>query len=201
MAEHGFWMKQIYGTIFILTVCSATVQRAYKCKEIDVAIFKTSLMKMLLQDKMLLRIKICKWSGFQFVSLTPGKTFVLSKASNNNHINYFLFCQPPSNNWQTYCQNKNCPMDLSWSYRRGKNDLFVKGMGTVSCSRGLWLTVMDVIRSQQSFSFWAVSVQWCSSMYTITGLMSCCQDLHDNSPVSRDSLKRLLSDRSLDYCK
>ena len=72
--------------------------RADKCKEIGVAILKTSPMKMLPPDKMLLRIKICIWSRFQFVSLAPGKTFLMSKASNN---------------WKTYCQNKNCPMDLS----------------------------------------------------------------------------------------
>ena len=61
-------------------------------------LFVARSMKMLPPDKMLLRIKICKWSRFQFVSLAPGKTFLLSKASNN---------------WKTYCQNKNCPMDLS----------------------------------------------------------------------------------------
>ena len=59
-------------------------------------LFVARIMKMLPPDKMLLRI--CKWSRFQFVSLVPGKTFLLSKASNN---------------WKTYCQNKNCPMDLS----------------------------------------------------------------------------------------
>jgi len=55
----------------------------------------------------------------QFVSLAPGKTFILSTAlprehslPDNKHINCFHSVNPP-NNWQMYCQNKSCSMDLT----------------------------------------------------------------------------------------
>ena len=60
-------LEQTYGSIYILTVCMArqalveSRHTKFKCKEIDVAIFKMSL-KMLPQDKMLLRIKIHRWN-------------------------------------------------------------------------------------------------------------------------------------------
>ena len=48
--------------ILILTVFAYCQKRAYKCKEIDVTIFKLCL-KVYPQDKILLTIKIHKWDG------------------------------------------------------------------------------------------------------------------------------------------
>jgi len=50
-----FYFDSVFG------YCS---KGTYKCKEIVVAIFKMSL-KIHPLDKMLSRIKICKWNGFQ----------------------------------------------------------------------------------------------------------------------------------------
>ena len=50
-----FYFVSVFG------YCSKGI---YKCKEIVVAIFKMSL-KIHPLDKMLSRIKICKWNGFQ----------------------------------------------------------------------------------------------------------------------------------------
>jgi len=59
VSRTDLWDNFYFGSVF--AYCS---KGTYKCEEIVVAIFKMSL-KIHPQDKMLLRIKICKWNRFQ----------------------------------------------------------------------------------------------------------------------------------------
>ena len=53
-----------WDNFYFDSVFAYCAKATYKCKEIVVTIFKMSL-KVHPQDKMLFRIKICKWNGFQ----------------------------------------------------------------------------------------------------------------------------------------
>jgi hypothetical protein len=53
-----------WDNLYFDSVLAYCAKETYKCKEIVVSIFKMSF-NVHPQDKMLLRIKICKWNGFQ----------------------------------------------------------------------------------------------------------------------------------------